>query len=330
MASARPFLKWAGGKHRIVSELLKIIDDDPPLRCQWKVGAGSRYHEPFLGSGAMFFGLKSNGIIATNHQSYLSDVNPALINALQVVSEEEQLDDLVKVLRNLQEDYGNRGTVRKHATQEERNAGMYYEMRARMNTLLADTKNIEKHNPVDFAALMIFLNKTCFNGLWRVNSEGLFNVPEGDYVKPRNICQEGILRECQRLLNRTKIESLGWKQAMSRKRVKEGDLVYLDPPYMPLKIGDNVFTSYFTKGFDFGDQRELAQVAASAAAKGVRVVASNHDTKGEPTVREIYNNAATDKGCKIEIIPIQVGRNISCKGHGRVKVNEVLIFMGPE
>ena len=322
----RPFLKWAGGKHRVLREYLQIIEERPH-NIDWKINRGNRYHEPFVGSGAMFFGLKSNGIIATNHQSYLSDVNPALINALQVVSEQERLDDLVKVLGNLQEEYGSRGTVRKHATQEERNAGMYYEVRARMNALLADTKNIEKHNLVEFAALMIFLNKTCFNGLWRVNSEGLFNVPEGDYVKPRNICQEGILRECQRLLNRTKIESLGWDQAMSRKRVKEGDLVYLDPPYMPLKIGGSVFTSYFTEGFGFRDQVELAQEAAKMAGRGVRVVASNHDTKGEPTVREIYGQAAADSGCNLDIKQLQVGRSISCKGHGRVKVNEVLIFM---
>ena len=159
-----------------------------------------------------------------------------------------------------------------------------------------------------------------------MNKRGLFNVPEGDYVRPKNICQEDLLRSCSKLLTRTKMERLDWRMAL--KRARAGDFVYLDPPYMPLKIGDQVFTSYFTEGFDFDDQIELANAAAKAASKGVRVIASNHDTEGHPNVRRIYSDAARDNGCCEPVFKeIEVSRNISCKGHGRVRVGEILIFM---
>ena len=96
---------------------------------------------------------------------------------------------------------------------------------------------------------------------------------------------------------------------------------------MPLEINGNTFSNYFTDGFSKQDQIELANLSAKIASKGTRVIASNHDALGEPTIREIYENAAKKHGCRVLIQPIKVSRNISCKGHGRVKVNEVLIFM---
>ena len=158
-----------------------------------------------------------------------------------------------------------------------------------------------------------------------MNKDGEFNVPEGDYDSPTNICQESILRTCQQYLSSTSLSSSTWDDTFCDIRL--GDLVYLDPPYMPLEIDGNTFTTYFTDGFSRQDQIELAIKSAQLAATGVRVIASNHDALGEPTVREIYEEAALDAGCRLEIRPIQVSRNISCNGHGRVKVNEVLIFM---
>ena len=185
--------------------------------------------------------------------------------------------------------------------------------------------NLLANQEIELAALAIFLNKTCYNGLWRMNRDGEFNVPEGDYDSPTNICQESILRTCQQHLSSTSLSSSTWEDTF--RNVRSGDLVYLDPPYMPLEIDGATFTTYFTDGFSRQDQIELATKSAQLAAKGARVIASNHDALGEPTVREIYGAAAADAGCRIEIRPIQVSRNISCKGHGRVKVNEVLIFM---
>lgn len=327
VATARPFLKWAGGKHRVVSELLKIINDDSPLGCQWRVNSGSRYHEPFLGSGAMYFGLKNSGLIQTKHYSYLSDLNPSLINTMGVVRDCELLPSLINILKSWQEEYGREGPVPKNSSESVRRVGMYYRKREKLNDYLSEEGVLSDNSRVEFAALMIFLNKTCFNGLWRMNRKGHFNVPEGDYVRPQNICQEDLLHSCNHLLRSTNIKKMDWKDSLKSKYTKEGDLVYLDPPYMPLKIGDEVFNSYYTEGFTIDDQIALAKEAASAASRGVRVIASNHDAIGEPTIRKLWNDAASSADCKIDFKPIQVTRNISCQGHGRVKVNEVLIFL---
>ena len=325
MGDVRPFLKWAGGKHRVAEKLIQITKEEAVNGTHWSINQGERYHEPFLGSGAMYFALKNNKTIITKKQSYLSDLNHILINCMNVVKNNEMLEELILELWELQKEYRDCGPVKKNSSKEIREKAMYYIKRAELNKYLKNKENEDYKNSVRFASLMIFLNKTCFNGLWRMNSKGEFNVPEGDYVKPNNICQENILRSCNNSLKSSKIRCLDWKEAV--KDCKKGDLVYFDPPYMPLKIGDNVFTSYFTEGFSFDDQRELAEKSAKLASKGVRVIASNHDTDGFPNVRQIYSDAAKKYNCKITFKQIEVSRNISCKGYGRVKVNEILIFL---
>ena len=176
---------------------------------------------------------------------------------------------------------------------------------------------------------MILLNKTCYNGLWRMNRNGEFNVPEGDYDSPTNICQEVVLDNCQVLMNRAKFSSKSWRESF--RGVESGDLVYLDPPYMPLEIDGDTFTSYYSGGFSKGDQIELAKKSAQMVAeRGSRVITSNHDALGEPTIREIWQSAADNAKCDCDIKPIRVSRSISCSGHGRIKVNEVLIFLSPK
>ena len=325
MGDVRPFLKWAGGKHRVADKLIQIIKEGNVNRTYWSINQGERYHEPFLGSGAMYFALKNNKTIITKKQSYLSDLNHILINCMNVVKNNEMLEELILELWKLQKEYADSGPVKKNSSNEIRQKGMYYRKRAELNKYLKKERIRDYKMRIKFASLMIFLNKTCFNGLWRMNSKGEFNVPEGDYVKPKNICQENILRSCNYSLKNSKIRCLDWKEAI--KDCKKGDLVYFDPPYMPLKIGDNIFTSYFTEGFSFDEQRELAEESAKLASKGVRVIASNHDTDGYPNVRQIYSDAAKKYNCKLTFKQIEVSRNISCKGHGRVKVNEILIFL---
>ena len=244
---------------------------------------------------------------------------------MSVVSDESKLEKLLKKLNKLQADYSRQERNPRGQTKTVREARMYYIKRKKLNSLSKKISNLTANQEIELAALAIFLNKTCYNGLWRMNREGEFNVPEGDYDSPTNICQESILRSCNEHLRTTSLSSNSWEKTY--RTVREGDLVYLDPPYMPLEIGGNTFTTYFTDGFSKEEQIELATKSAQLAVKGARVIASNHDALGEPTIREIYGKAASDAGCRIEIRPIQVSRNISCKGHGRVKVNEVLIFM---
>ena len=324
MVQFKPFLKWAGGKTRVVEELANIIESKP-LNCDWTIGTGERYFEPFLGSGAMFFGLKSKGIIKTKKKSKLSDINNILVNCMNVVSDDIKLDKLIIELKSLQKKYAKQKRNPRGQTKEKREKRMYYVKRRRLNKLARRIPILTLEQEIELASLMIFLNKTCFNGLWRMNKNGEHNVPEGDYNAPTNICQESTLRNCSDFLKSASISTQTYSQALLD--IAPGDLVYLDPPYMPLEIDGNTFSNYFTDGFSKQDQIELANLSAEIASKGCRVIASNHDALGEPTIREIYGNAAKKYGCRVSIQPIKVSRNISCKGHGRVKVNEVLIFM---
>lgn len=324
MGTARPFLKWAGGKHRVVDELMRLAKQRP-LGIDWNVSSGERYHEPFLGSGAMYFGLKSRNFINTRKYAKLNDINSILINCMETVSNHEKLEKLERKLEKYQLDYAKQEPNPRGQSKDVRESRMYYKNRDKLNKLAKTIPNLSDSQTIELAALTIFLNKTCFNGLWRMNSNGEFNVPEGDYHAPTNIYQKSILEDCHKHLSSASLSTKTWQDTFSE--MKTGDLVYLDPPYMPLELDGNTFTNYYTDGFSKDDQIELAQHSAQLAARGVRVIASNHDALGEPTVREIYGNAARDAGCRHKIERIEVSRNISCKGHGRVKVNEVLIFM---
>lgn len=327
----RSFLKWAGGKHRVADELVDVIAKNMPYGIQWDVSKGQRYHEPMLGSGSMFFKLKSCGFINTRKKAFLSDINSIIISTMKVVSSKMHLAELITMLRKLQEEYPSDlpHPNPRNQDRETREKRMFYKKRERMNVLSKNIDSLTESEMVELAAIAIFLNKTCFNGLWRMNSNGNFNTPEGAYTLPKNICQENILEECSRLFSSSILEVQDWKKSLNR--AERGDLVYIDPPYMPIRIDDTTFTDYFTDGFTIDDQIDLANSLAIAAKKGVRIIASNHDTEGNPNVREIYNNAASLAKIKPpEIFSIDVSRTISCKGKGRVKVKEVLIFMADE
>ncbi len=324
----KPFLKWAGGKSRVADELLRI-SQERPNSTDWPVVSGQRYHEPFLGSGAMYFGLRSNGFIQTKKGPFLNDINTILINCMKVVSDSGKLTRMIKQLESLQTDYSKQERNPRGQIKEVRQKRMYYIKRTELNSLSKKLSSLTVEEEIRLAALMIFLNKTCYNGLWRMNRKGEFNVPEGDYDSPTNICQESVLDNCHGLMNRAKFSSKSWRETFSK--VEPGDLVYLDPPYMPLEIDGNTFTSYYSGGFSKEDHIELAKKSAQMVAeRGPRVIASNHDALGEPTIREIWQTAADNAKCDWAIKPIRVSRSISCRGHGRIKVNEVLIFLSPK
>ena len=330
MGNGRSFLKWAGGKHKVADILIEELEKEHN-NTDWIAAIKKKYHEPMLGSGSMFFRLKNREILGENNQ--LSDINNLLIQTMKTVCIKSRLDKLKERLKKLQNDYPQELIRPKNLTKVNREERFFYQKRTDFNLFIERRKSGSKltvEDEIEMTSLMIFLNTTCFNGLWRVNSEGYYNVPEGQYKNPRNIYQPEILDECSAALNGiNSIKTQDWKKSLAQ--VKAGEFIYFDPPYLPINKGDKIFTNYFTKGFSEDEQFELAKAAASAAFRGVRVVLSNHDSKGQPTIRGIYESAVLESGLDIKknlkIVSIPVSRNISCKGEGRIKVQEVLIFI---
>lgn len=237
------------------------------------------YYEPFLGGGALFF-LLAHG--QRFRHAVLNDSNPELVNSYRVVR--DFTDELVEQLGKL------------HVDKE-----VFYQLRE------ADPLS---YSPVRRAARMIYLNKTAFNGLWRVNRQGRFNVPWGDYANPK-VLDERNLRACAHVLNgSTALLDGDFVEAVQDARA--GDVVYFDPPYVPLTPTSS-FKSYTKDGFTVNDQQRLAICFRELAAKGVVVLASNSDT---PLVRELYAGFALHE--------VRMRRNINAQAGGRGPVNELI------
>jgi len=234
------------------------------------------YFEPFLGGGAVFFHLQ-------HPHSFLSDSNEELVELYMVVR--DQVEDLI-------------GPLKKHRNEEE----YYYKVRAQNPTLLT---------PIERAARFIFLNKTCYNGLYRVNSKRQFNVPFGKYKKPL-ICATEKLRAASLALQNTKIFSADFEYAVSE--AQNRDFVYFDPPYHPLSKTSS-FTAYTAGKFDTSEQERLARVYRDLDRRGCYVMLSNSDT---PLIRELY--------ARFRIIEVQANRAINSKADGRGKITELLII----
>lgn len=240
-----------------------------------------RYFEPFLGGGAVFFSA-----VGRFKQATLSDVNAELINAYNVVRDFPE--DLVQQLGLLKFD-----------------KGIFYELRA---------KKPEDFNPVRRAARTIYLNKSCFNGLYRLNKNGQFNTPFGKFKTPPKILDAENLRECSQILSQSTILCQDFTDTV--KGAGSGDVVYFDPPYVPLNATSN-FTSYTLNGFGLSDQQRLAICFRELVERGARVVLSNSDT---PLVRDLYQGFG--------IHEIRARRNINSKGDRRGEINELLIVGG--
>lgn len=239
----------------------------------------NRYFEPFIGGGALFFALQpENG--------YISDMNEELINLYQVVR--DNVDELITDLQ-------------KHDISKE-----YF----------MDIRNIDRTNEyknwsdVQKASRFIYLNRTCFNGMYRVNSQGQFNVPFGHYKNPR-IVDENNLINCSNLLQRTEIKHADFSEIL--KKAKKGDFVYFDPPYVPLNETSS-FTSYTKDGFDLDMQLNLRDVCDELDSMGVKFLLSNSDTQ---FVNELYENYNIKK--------VFASRQINANADGRGKITEVLV-----
>lgn len=233
------------------------------------------YHEPFVGGGAVFFALQTPG-------AHLSDDNAELINAYQVVR-----DDVERLIRHL----------RGHRVEED----YYYTLRA------VDPRGID---PIERASRLIYLNRTCFNGLYRVNSRGGFNVPFGRYKNPQ-ICNEVGLRAASAALRGTRLAHSSYENVLTHAR--RGDLIYFDPPYHPVSPTAN-FTSYTAGAFNELDQRRLAETFRTLSHRGCKVMLSNSDT---PLIQELYSDYVVETVAA----PRLVNRDASRRG----PVNEVLV-----
>ena len=242
-----------------------------------------RYYEPFAGGAALFFRLAPK-------RAVLADSNHDLIGLYSAVA-----SNVDAVIRRLQH----------HRT--EHSETHYYDMRARWNDRDASWSAAER------AAAFIYLNKTCFNGLWRVNRAGAFNVPIGRYTDPP-ICVPEALRAAHEVLARAVIRHCDYRTAVAD--AKSGDLVYFDPPYDPVTTTAN-FTSYTANAFDADEQRALAETARELVARGCNVMLSNSDT---PFIRSLY------KGFKVE--RVKCPRAINSNAAKRGDVDELIITAG--
>jgi DNA adenine methylase len=270
----RPFLKWAGGKKSLLPEIIERLPPPHSLR---------RYLEPFVGGGAVFFGLRA---LAPHSAMRIADRNPALIGAYLALR-----DRLEEVL----------GALARHARRHGR--AHYYRVRRQV-----------PDDPAEQAARLLYLNRTCYNGLWRVNRRGEFNVPMGRYREPR-ILDEANLRRVGAALQGVEIRCQDFEPALAD--CGPGDAVYCDPPYDPLSLSSN-FTAYTAGGFGPDEQRRLACLSARLAARGVEVVVSNSDTA---FIRSLYENLTPRPTLDRVFVP----RAINSKKDGRRPVVELLI-----
>jgi len=246
----KPFIKWAGGKSQILSE----------IRAKYPAELGKsikKYAEPFVGGGAVLFDVLNNYDL---DEIYIGDINRELI--LTYTAVRDNAVELIKLLKNLENEY--------LSTSDKARKELYYINRGHYNALKSGKS---ANDNIELAALFIFLNKTCFNGLYRVNAKGGFNVPQGSYKNPK-ICDEDSLQAVSKALQGVKIICGDYKN--SADFIDENTFAYFDPPYRPLTTTAS-FTAYASDGFGDREQAELARFVTEMSERGARVVASNSD-----------------------------------------------------
>ena len=271
---ARPFVKWVGGKQQLLAQFEAYF----PTTFR-------RYCEPFVGGGAVFFHLWNARRLP--RQAFLFDNNAELVNAYLVVR--DKVDELVETL-----------TIH----QQRHNKKYYYRVRR------LDRRELEL-SEVERAARTVYLNRTCYNGLYRVNSKGEFNVPMGSYINPQ-VLHENVLRTASSALQGVNIELRDFRSLVDFVQAK--DFFYFDPPYDPLSKTAS-FTGYTRDSFGEEDQRELAKVFALLAEKGAFVMLSNSNT---PLVSELYR--------KFRIETVQARRAVNSDANGRGCLPEVVVL----
>jgi DNA adenine methylase len=272
----KPYLKWAGGKRQLLSEIKKYLPQGI---------SNYTYYEPFVGAGAVFFNLQPKKAI-------INDFNEQLILTYNAIK--EKVVELIELLK---------------FHEKMNNEEYYYEIR----NIDRDSIKFDKLTNTEKAARLIFLNKTCYNGLYRVNSQGLFNVPYGKYNRP-SICEDIVLHQISNYFNTNEIKILNKNFESAVSTAGKNSFIYFDPPYYsPDKTN---FTGYQADGFGEDEQEKLRNVMVKMTNREVKCLLSNSDTK---YIRELYNFDYFD------IISVQAKRVINSDSSGRGNVNELLI-----
>ena len=269
----KPFVKWAGGKRQLVPT---ILANHLPKNYNLQT-----YYEPFIGGGALLFSLQPK-------KAVINDSNAELINCYRIIK--NSLDELIEDLKN-------------HKNDEY----YYYEIRD-----WDREKNFKSKTEVQRASRIIFLNKTCYNGLFRVNSQGQFNVPFGKYKNP-NILDIAVLKAVNKYLNENQVTILNSDFQKAVKDAKRGDFIYFDPPYDPVSETAS-FTGYDVNGFNKQEQRRLKEVLDDLNSRGCHILLSNAYTE---FIEDLYKDYLHTK--------ISAIRAINCNGKKRGKVDEILV-----
>lgn len=292
LSTAKPFVKWVGGK----TQLISAIEMTLPLN--FAGIPNMTYIEPFVGGGAVLFWMLRNHSNIT--KAVINDINPDLIKSYLTIK--NQPKRLIKLLRNIQNEY--------HAIVDEADRKKYFlEKRAKYNT-----KSLDE---VENTALFIYLNRTCFNGLYRVNSKGLFNVPFGSYSNP-TICDEKTILADSELLQRVEILSGDFEQTL--KHVEGNVLFYFDPPYKPLSQTSS-FNSYAKEAFNDGEQIRLRDFCHKIDAQGFSFLLSNSDLKGKNAEDNFFDDLYADYTIK----RVWASRMVNANAEKRGKLTELLI-----
>ena len=294
--TAKPFLKWAGGKGQLIEQLRARIPESIK-----RSGIIEKYIEPFVGGGAVFFWLAQEYRIK---KAYLYDINQEIILAYQTIKQDVEI--LIHELGKLQKEYLKRGDVDRE--------DFYYDRRHEYNGFI---KSEYKNNIVRRTALIVFLNKTCFNGLFRVNSQGLFNVPFGRYSNP-TICDVENLLTVSKLLQSAEIRCADFSKCIDK--VDNQSLVYLDPPYRPISATAN-FTNYSNRVFDDTEQKRLKQVIDTLNKKSAFVMLSNSDPKNNDPKDNFFDVLYQ----KYNVNRLKASRMINCNAERRGLISEILV-----
>ena len=278
----KPVLKWAGGKRRLIPDIREYYRELKP----------KKYIEPFFGGGSVYFDILETFGVDYKNNSIINDVNTDLIEMYRNIKSSSQ--EIIFYCKELEKDYYKYD---------------YYHIRDRFNGVDREKNIVERYEGIVRSSALILLNRTCFNGLYRINRKGLFNVPKGSYKNPRIVDEENLYNLASLLPNIENIRNIEFDEIGE---IEKGDLVYFDPPYHPLNKTSS-FTSY-SGSFGREEQTRLRDYYKELNDKGVYVILSNSSSS---FIKEIYN--------EFNVIEVYCSRSINSKSNKRGKIPEFLV-----